>query len=102
MQPEKVEARNGGNRPSLQRTDDHEPDPDTAAESAEQEPFASRLCLSAFTDVLEAIADWRDQLSAKVHDVELPLNFDQVADEIRTFSRLCFALGDFLDRRKVA
>jgi hypothetical protein len=77
-------------------------DLDNATDSASQEPFRSRLCLSAFTDVLEAIADWRDQLSAKVHDVELPLNFDQVADEIRTFSRLCFALGEFLSRRKLA
>jgi hypothetical protein len=92
-------TRNGGSRPSLDRTEDHELDSDTAADSASQEVFASRLCLSAFTSVLEAIGDWRDDIAAKLPRID---RRDELEDEVRSFSRLCFTLGEFLSRGKLA
>ena len=55
--------------------------------------------LIAFTDVLDVIADWRDQISTKLNSVEPITDIEQ---EVRTFRRLCDALSNFLERRKAA
>jgi hypothetical protein len=95
------EARNGGNRPSLDTKEDIRTALDTAADSASQEPFASRLCLSAFTDVLEVIAHWRGDIAAKLHRID-SCRHKELAAEVRSFSRLCFALGQFLFGKRAA
>jgi hypothetical protein len=118
MQPEKVEARNGGNRPSLQRTDDHEPDPDTAAESASQGFLVSeRASLDRLTDDLAAIADWKDELQRKIRIVQLKFELvdcfdteeqERLEAEVQAFKETCARLGETVvesneqPRRKVA
>jgi hypothetical protein len=59
----------------------------------------ARRRLIAFTDILEVIAYWRDQISARLNGVE-PIT--DIEDEVRTFCCFCDALGDFLERRKAA
>jgi hypothetical protein len=59
----------------------------------------ARRRLIAFTDVLDAVADWRDQISARLSSVE-PIT--DIEEEVRTFRRLCDALSDFLEARKAA
>jgi hypothetical protein len=62
-------------------------------------PAQARKPLIAFTNVLDAIADWRDQISARLNSVE-PIT--DIEDEVRTFCCFCDALGDFLEWRKAA
>jgi len=59
----------------------------------------ARRRLIAFTDVLDAIADWRDKMSPGLNRGE-PIT--DIEEEVRTFRRLCAALSNFLERRKAA
>jgi hypothetical protein len=61
----------------------------------------SRLRLSALTDVLEAIADWRDDISAKLHRID-SCRHHELDAEVRLFRRLCFALGEYLFGKSAA
>jgi len=55
--------------------------------------------LSAWTDLPDAIADWKDQVSARLNCVE-PIS--DIEQEAKTCRCLCDAPTDFLEARAAA
>ena len=100
MQPEKVEARNGGNHPSLEDHVGHE-SRHRVCNLQELDGQASKL--KRLTDDLAAIADWKEELQRKIHLAQLKFELVDCFDtaeqealeiEVASFKELCARLGE--------
>jgi len=98
MQPEKVEARNGGNRPSLVNANDVEARYTTRLSPAQQ--------ILRLTDDLAAIAYWKRELQFRIRIAELKFEcidcmdrteLDSLAAEFEVFREVCARLCESMD-----
>ena len=91
----------GERRLSCRYTVNNAPSPTTQAPTlASPQDSTFKALIEHHIRDLETIADWRDELSAKIKRAELRFEFlgldpeeqDQLADEVWVFNRVCLAL----------
>ena len=70
------------------------------------ENIADMAHLERLVDDLEAVADWKEEIAAKIRRAQLRFELvgldhgevEELTDEVRNFKRLCLALGQSLRR----
>ena len=77
------------------------------ASASGQSAFGTVADVHTFTDELEIVADWKEDLQTRLARAELLLEIgveldyaDDLAEEVHLFNRLCFGLADWLGRPK--